>query len=280
MTLKWLFSMRLAFVLLVTISGWFGLGMALSEHNPSRKVLKSLNDLPMSQWGESFVSTPAVGAWIVGLFVLMFILGVNTALCSWRELMPVWRSKRWRSPRIMMLPIHLLTLLVFIFHGVDLVFIHGHDSAVLHQGEQFKSGRYQIKLTKVDYQDDVSLIAENEKGRSPAGRITRRSVDEFDPRKNSAHFEIHDGDQVFRGDASFLRPFKLDSLYLTVTDFSVPYQQQDKGVHVKVLAVHNPLVNYFFACYGLLLLSLLLQGLVFWRRSVKKGGRNERSLTA
>ncbi|GIU30567.1 hypothetical protein L2719_20430 [Shewanella schlegeliana] len=273
MRMNWLFSMRLAFVLLMLLSLWFAIGVGLSEYELYRQVLRALNDLPMSQWLQSLTAAPMVGFWLAGLFGLMFLLGLNTALCSWRDLLPIWRHKRWRSPRIMMLPIHILTLLVFIFHGVDLVFIHGHDSAVLHQGERFNSGRYQIKLVSVDYRDDVSLITEDATGFSPAGRITRRSVEQFDPRINSAYFFVQDGEQKISGDAGFMRPFRWKDLYITVTDFRVPHQEEARGVQVKVLAVHNPLVNYFFACYGLLLVSLLLQGLVFWRRSMKKGGR-------
>lgn len=273
MTMNWLFSMRLAFVLLLLLSVWFALGVAMSEQDVYRQVLRSLNDLPMSQWIQSLATAPIVASWLAGLFGLMFLLGLNTGLCSWRDLLPTWRHKRWRSPRIMMLPIHILTLLVFIFHGVDLVFIHGHDSVVLHQGERFNSGRYQIELVKVDYRNDVSQIIEDEAGFSPAGRITRRSVDVFDPRINNAYFEISNGEQKVSGHAGFLRPFNWGDLYITVTDFRVPYQQEAKGVQVKMLAVHNPLINYFFICYCLLLVSLLLQGLVFWRRSIKKGGR-------
>jgi hypothetical protein len=272
MNMNWLYSMRLAFVLLLVISLWFAMGVQLSEVDAYRQTLRALNDLPMSDWWQSLSADPVVGLWLLGLFGFMAMLGLNTALCSWRDLLPVWRQKRWRSPRIMMLPIHLLTLLIFIFHGVDLVFIHGHDSAVLHQGERFNSGRHQIELVKVDYQDDVSLIVEDETGRSEVGRITRRSVEQFDPRKNNAYFTIDDAEQQFSGKAGFMRPLQWQDLYITVTDFRVPYKEQALGVQVNVLAIHNPLVNYFFVCYGLLFLSLLLQGMVFWRRSNKKGG--------
>ncbi|MCT8986632.1 hypothetical protein [Shewanella phaeophyticola] len=273
MKMNWLFSIRLAFVLLIVVSLWFAAGMAVSEHEASRQVFKLLNDLPMSQWLAPLSTAPVVAVWLIGLVGLMVLLGVNTALCSWRDLWPTWRRKRWHSPRIMMLPIHVLTLLVFLFHGIDLVFIHGHDSAVLHQGQSFSSGQYQIQLTNVDYQNDISLIKEDGTGKSPAGRITRRNVEQFDPRKNKAHFIVDDGHKKVTGDAEFMRQFRVDDLYLTVTDFSVPYQKDNLGVHVKVVAVHNPLVNYFFACYGLLLLSLFIQGFVFWRRSYKKGTR-------
>lgn len=273
MKLNWLFSMRLAFMLLLLVSAWFALGVAISEQESSRQTFKLLNDLPMSQWKPSLLSTPIVAAWLFGLFGLMFFLALNTALCSWRDLWPVWRRKRWRSPRIMMLPIHLLTLVVFLFHGIDLVFVHGHDSAVLHQGESFSSGQYQIQLTKVDYRNDISLITEDESGFSPAGRITRRSVEQFDPRINTAHFIVDDGQYKAIGDAGFMRPFRVNNLYITVTDFTVPYQQDNHGVQVQVLAVHNALVNYFFASYVLLLLCLLIQGFIFWDRSNKKGNR-------
>ncbi|EDQ00267.1 hypothetical protein [Shewanella benthica] len=273
MKMNWLYSMRLAFVLLVALTLWFAIGVAMSEYDAPRQALRSLDNLPMSQWLQSLSATPTVGFWMLGLFILMFLLSLNTALCSWRDLLPTWRRRRWRSPRIMMLPIHVLTLLIFMCHGVDLVFIHGHDSAVLHRGEHFTSGRYQIELVKVDYRDDIAMITENKEGLSPAGRITRRSIEQFDPRHNSAQFIIRDGPLQMSGDAGFMRQLRWNDLYITVTDFTVPYKEQNLGVQVKVLAVHNPLVNYFFACYGLLLVSLLLQGLIFWRRSIKNGGR-------
>ncbi|MEI6858722.1 MAG: hypothetical protein V5788_02850 [Shewanella sp.] len=273
MNIKWLYSLGCAFVLLLSVALWFALGMALSEQDSSGKVLEILNDLPMAEWYQHLLSAPLVASWLLGLLILMFLLGLNTVLCSWRDLWPTWRQKRWRSPRIMMLPIHLLTLVIFICHGIDLVFIHGHETQVLQVGQSFDSGRFKLVLNRVDYRDDIALIQEDADGCSPAGRITRRSVSDFDPRHNFAYFTVSDGQQVFSSRAGFMSPMKWQDLYIIVTDFTVPYMQIKKGVQVKVVVVHNRLINYFFGFYNLLLVSLLVQILIFWKRASRKEQR-------
>lgn len=273
MKMNWLYSMRLAFVLLVSVSIWFGFGVLLHSDKAAKQCFRMLNELPMMQWWDVLANNSLVALWMIGLFGLMILLGVNTALCSWRDLLPVWRQKRWRSPRIVMLPIHLLTLAVFLFHGIDLVFIHGHDKAVLQQGESFQSGQYTVQVKQITYLDDKNLITEDEHGDTKAGRITRRSVDVFDPRHNTIELQVNQNETQAYGIAGFMNPYSLNGFYVMVTDFKVLYNQEDKGVQVELIAVHNPLANYFFASYVLLLLSLLYQTYFFWQRNCRKGIR-------
>ncbi|MBR9726905.1 hypothetical protein ACFOD0_08435 [Shewanella intestini] len=273
MKTNWLYSMRLAFVLIASVSLWFGVGVLLNNYQVSRNAFSALNELPMAQWGDTLINTPIVGLWLLVLFGLMAMLAVNTVLCIWRDLMPVWRQKRWRSPRIVMMPIHVLTLLVFLFHGVDLVFIHGHDKVMLHEGESFQSGQYKITLTRINYRDDVAYITANADGKSKLKRITHRDLKEFDPRHNDIELSVTVNDKTYHGNAKFMAPFNVDNLYVMVTDFSVGFGEESKGVKAQIIAVHNPIVNYFYICYVALILTLLFQIYFFWHRNRKKGTR-------
>ncbi|USD39466.1 hypothetical protein [Ferrimonas sp. SCSIO 43195] len=254
-------SMRLGCVLLTLAALWFALGMALAELWGYRWPLKQLNQLPLSQWQSILQHNLALLAWLVSLVVIFALLGLSTLVCSYHSLWPLWKRRKLRHRHFLLLPIHLLTLLIFACHGLDILWAHQPQHLNLATGESAQFEGYTVTLDRIDYRDNVSLIRQDQDGHSRAGRITRRSLDQFDPARNWATFTVsHDqSGQRLQGRAGFLSPLVFGHRRLTVTDFFVPYAAADSALSVKLTLTNNPLSGWFIGCYLALLAALIGQ---------------------
>ncbi|QIZ78676.1 hypothetical protein [Ferrimonas lipolytica] len=257
-SLKQLSSMRLAFILLCAGIVWFGIGMGLADLGGYRSSLKQLNSIALVEWWPIMQLEPVLLLWLSSLVLVFFLLGCSTLACTYTSLIPLWQRRRWRHKQIMLAPIHLLTLLIFVCHGLDVVWVHQPTKIEMQVGDSTQFEGTTITLKHIDYQDDIAAIRADLQGHTAAGRITRRSITQFDPRHNTAEFVVSIQQQNINAQARFLEPYQWQSNKLIVTDFYVPYGQPDSALTAKVTLIHNPLTAFFFGCYLLLLLSLLL----------------------
>lgn len=253
---KQLSSMKLAFVLLAALTLWFGGGMYLATDKELTHAFKLFNDQQLPDWLPLLGQHPVLQVWILGLVVLICLLIANTLACTCKDMHYVWLKRQWHNPKLLYLPIHLLTLAVFICHGLDILFIHGHQSWSMAQGQQVQHQGLTIEIKRINYMDNLTLIKEDK-----LPRITRRSIDDFHPDNNSVEvrFTLENGQQATEA-IHFMSPLKLGNYYLLLTDFG--YQQQ---LVADIKLVHNPMVNAFFTIYGLLFFTLALQALRLWR---------------
>ncbi|TKB58686.1 hypothetical protein [Ferrimonas aestuarii] len=253
-------SMRLGCALLVLAALWFALGMGLADLWGYRWPLKQLNQMPLIQWGPLMQDNPVLLLWLLSLVSLFALLGINTLVCSYKTLWPLWRRKKLRHRHFMLLPIHLFTLLVFACHGLDILWAHHPQHVQLKVGESARFEGHQIELTQIEYGNDLALIRQDQSGHTAAGRITRRSLEQFDPNLNWAFLRIIQEGSIrpIHGQAGFLTPLTFGNRSITLTDFYVPFGQEDDALTVSLTLTNNPLSGWFLGCYLALLISLIL----------------------
>lgn len=258
-SLNRLSSMRLAFVLICAGIVWFALGIALADWADYWQPLKQLSAIPFADWGPLLHENPPILFWLVSLFLVFALLGLNTLACSITSLWPIWQKRRWRHRHLWLLPIHLLTLLIFCCHAIEILWLHQPQKVQLKAGQSVQFNDHTIRLLDIDYRDNVAFIRYDHDNHTIAGRMTRRKLEHFDPRLNTAVLEVRDpnGGVVSHGDARFLAPLEWGDNKAIVTEFYVPYGQPDSALTVKLTLSHNPLAKVYFGSYLLLVLALL-----------------------
>ncbi|GAA4876005.1 hypothetical protein GCM10023333_06580 [Ferrimonas pelagia] len=139
------------------------------------------------------------------------------------------------------------------------MFLHGHKEFRLHPGESLTFADKTLTLEEVYHQGPLSGLALDEQGRHIQGRITRRTVEQFDPRLHGGRFVItHEQGAPEIAKANFLNPYSKGTFFVVITDVfahEVDGQWQP-GVFFSVF--YNPLIKVFFLFYGLLFASLLI----------------------
>ncbi|WP_051202066.1 hypothetical protein [Ferrimonas senticii] len=258
--LEKLSSMRLACVLIIASIVWFALGIFLSEQAGYWPVLKQLSGLPFSQWSPLLGDNPPVLWWLVSLVMVVALLGVNTLACSVTGLWPIWQKRRWRHRHLWLLPIHLLTLVIFCMHALEIVVLHQPTHIELKAGEQTEFNGHTVRLDSIEYNNDIGLIRQDAEGHTQAGRMTRRTLADFDPRINHANLSVFDADGklLISDAASFMEPLEWGDHKAAAVDFFVPHGAADSALTVKFTLSHNPMAKIYFGSYILLILSLLI----------------------
>ncbi|MBW3138119.1 hypothetical protein KUV56_01105 [Ferrimonas balearica] len=250
---SFLSSMRLACLLLCAVPAWFALGMLLAADPERSDALRQLNTLTLGQWPQALAGQPWVAIWLVCLLGLLAMLLLNTALCCNRSMSRVWQRRQWRHKQLMLLPIHLLTVAVFLCHGADLMLFHDPHRFTLQAGQSHQHNGRSITLTELHFAGDLDALKQ-----LASEHRTRRSLEQYDPRRNHVEARLEMGTHHTSGTIRVMQPLRLGSDYLMLLDF----EHQANGPTAKLLLIHAPLAPLFFLLYGGLFATLVIHAII------------------
>ena len=263
-----LFSLQTAFFSLAALALIFAVGSHLATIKPLRQVFGRMTDIYIWACLDDILANPQLFVWLIILVFFAAVLFVNTACCTSRQLSNYFKTGNAsnRNKRLCgMAYIHVVALLVLVFHAVDVAFVQRHEPVKLFTGEQAVLGEYEIAVHSVKYVTDPSYITEDETGRRmPSFKIP---ADHFSIEENMAQVTLSkDGIEVQQADFRMFAPVRVGGTFFILDGFFIPHGGEQAGILLH--RVHNPIALPFFGLYALLFSLFLYQCYVTRYRSV------------
>lgn len=256
-----LFSLRTAYVLLVSLAILFGLGDLLAGIQEEAEVFKEMNMVHFFSLFDNYVAHPLVLVWLVALVFAGAFLLINTLCCTYKQVVrslqynraDAFGEKRNRG----MIIIHSIAIVVIAFHAIDIALVARHKPQQLFAQQSTQLGGYTITIKSLDYVTDRSVITQRQKGQRIGA--TRISSDEFSISENKVELSIFkDGVLVKQGILRMLHPLRYGGTFFILDGFVVPYGSDSDDVAALIHYTYNPLVIPFFMVYIAMLFFLIL----------------------
>lgn len=249
--MKFLSSMKLAAILLISLIVVFLTGIFLTAYDGVYNAFKHMNDIIILDWLMDIGSkNTVVVVWFILLCIIAVLFGINLFLCTKDRLYrTAIASKSFKT--ILLFLIHIVFIIILLLHAVSLVIGFKHGNIILSEGDQYKfEDGYTLSLNEIYFIDDYAILKDKKK--SSRLEMTR---DKFHYRENYASLELNkNGEKVAVGKAFIFSPVFGDGIQITLEKFILDKKTKEPAVRITV--AKNALVWWFFVFYGLGILSL------------------------
>lgn len=257
------FSLRMAFLLLVSLALLFALGTAINTLPAEGLLFKQMNVTRFFALYNEYFSHPLVFLWLTGLILVGFLLFANTLCCTWKQLNGHRKQSRQmqnnRARSRGMVIIHVIAILVIAFHAIDIALISRHKPQLLFPQNTATMGDYNVTVTGLAYVSDRAPITQKQQNQRV--NVLKIPAGEFSLSDNKVTLSIsHNGKEQKTGSLSMLRPLYHRGTFFILDGFIIPYGSEDGAVAARIHSTYNPLVTPFFLVYLALLTFLILQG--------------------
>lgn len=260
-------SIRLTFVLLVSMLILLWVGTILSLSREYGDAINLMNESLIYQWFfTAWEKERVLPIWFLLIFFTAGLLFFNTLVCSvTKQLATAIKAATLRQWAFFM--IHLFFLMVLLCHGIFLVVGDKRKNIELFQGDLHKIGTLTLEVSAVTFIDNPDFLKLDP--RKSRELMTR---EKFHRRANFAEITISDGDKPkVSGRVMMLSALKYGSMRVTLTKF-VHGRDLHKGeIGINLTVTRNAFTEFFFLIYALMIISLVCFIVITWR----PGGKGE-----
>ena len=256
-------SLTLSFTLMTALTLWMGIGILLTYHPATDRIIKSMNDQLILSWLLTATGThPLMSLWLLVLLGLSGLLLLNLACCCLT--LPGLKIRFKSGPRSMLLLIlHVLTGLVMVGHGAHMIAgFKAADMKLLPGKSAGLPDGTTIHLESVEC-SYIPLL-------EISGRQQRRQSltrDRVKLKDNYIDFTIQkEGQIVDSGRAYMLRPFRRGAFRVTLNRF-FPLQKSGpplpgRTAGAVVTVAENSFHELFFCLYAAMIICFLAYWIV------------------
>ncbi len=266
-TSGFLSSIRFAFWTILLLIAWLGAGALLATDH-SRKAFLVLNDTLVLDWlFTEAIREPLLLIWFGILCVLAILLVISFVFCTFPTLLRVIRGQYRNLTTTLLLGIHLLCILIAVFHALSFItgFKEGHirtrtgDTIALPDG-------FSLCVKEVIFVDDPALLTpgkEDSKIRYTRGNFS-------DDINRVGVMLLHHGMFDGEGSAFYMKPYVRGRIRITLESFTLSDEAGLRQPEVYLTITRNPLLEAFFISYCLLAVSLILYTFMTWKQPLKR----------
>ena len=263
--LKRLSSLYFAFWAITALVAWMGLGALLAaKGGPYYDIFKDLNERMIAVWlTKDAMAHPVILAWCIGLCLIAGALLLNTGLCIWQRILPMFQTAR--LSRNLLAVIHILVILVMLGHGLSMVIGDKYLTTVMFPGQTKAIGdSYSLRMDSLVFLDDPALLRLPKHDKHM--KMTRDKVHFHD--NHAVLTLLKNGRIVARSKAGILAPFDHGTLHIVLKTFVWPKKNNKLGA--LMIMVRNPLATPFFVIYALMIASLGWYVFITWKKPVQR----------
>jgi hypothetical protein len=263
--LKRLSSLHFAFWAITALVIWMGLGALLAgKGSPYYDIFNDLNEQMIATWlARDALGHPIILAWFVGLCLIAGTLLLNTGLCIWQHILPMFQTAR--LSRNLLAVIHILVILVILGHGLSMIIGDKYLTTVMFPGQTKVIGDgYSLRMDSLVFLDDPALLRLPKHDKHL--KMTRDAVHFHE--NHAVLTLLKNGRIVARSRAGVLAPFDHGSLHIVLKTFLWPKKKNKLGA--LMIVVRNPLATPFFVIYALMIASLGWYVCITWKRPVQR----------
>lgn len=267
--LKRLSSLYFAFWAIFALVIWMGLGALLaSKGGPYYDLFKELNEQMIATWlVRDAQDQPIIAGWFAGLCLIAGALLLNTGLCIWQRIVPMFHAGR--MSRNLLAVMHILVILVMLGHGLSMVVGDKYANKVMFPGQTIAFGDgYTLRMDSLVFVDDPTLLRLPRHDRHM--KMTRDAVHMQD---NYVTLTLSRKNRVIAHPrVKIMKPFDLGTLHIVLKTFVWPRNKKDVGA--VMIIVRNPLATPFFIIYALMIATLGWYVIITWKKPLPKRSAN------
>ncbi len=251
----------------------FAAGNRLASIKEYNAVFKEMTATQITNCLDAIISKPLILIWLIFFILIGVCLFVNTWYCTQSQFKLMFQVRKHKKTAAgqsdIMVWIHIVALVAIACHALDITLIHRHQPVRIYAGETVQMGDHRIRVQKILYTADRSMITEDETtGNLKKTRIRGKN---FSIKNNFAVVEIQKGqDSPLVKELRMLSPARIGSTFFFLDGFFIA--QGETRIGVKIHHSNNPLALVFFAVYTILF--ILLGILFFTTRWKGKGGEH------
>ncbi len=251
---KKLSSIQLCFWLLALIILWLAAGIALALHPATGDAVYGMNKQLVIDWLlQSENPDWRAAAWLLVFCLLNLLLFINMSLCLALNLLKriLFSAKLKNS---LLTVIHVLVLFVMLGHLANMAVGFKQERIKMTPGSVLDlPGGYMVELNSVHFAADLRLLTmDRHKARQ---EMTR---DRFDLKENFADISVFRGRLEKAGKRiHIMEPLKLGSFRVTLNRFFAADKNGEKHAGAVITVSRNPIHEWFFLIYALMILSFL-----------------------
>ncbi|GAU07403.1 hypothetical protein [Desulfoplanes formicivorans] len=273
--LKRLSSMYFAFWAITALVLWMGLGALLaSKGGPYYDLFKELNEQMIATWlVRDAQDQPIIAGWFAGLCLIAGALLLNTGLCIWQRIVPMFHAGR--MSRNLLAVMHILVILVMLGHGLSMIVGDKYANKVMFPGQTIAFGDgYTLRMDSLVFVDDPTLLRLPQHDKHM--KMTRDAVHMQD---NQVTLTLSKNNQVIaRPQVKIMEPFDHGSLHVVLKTFVWPKNKNHVGA--VMIIVRNPLATLFFIIYALMIATLGWYVIITWKKPLSRRHANQLTQTA
>lgn len=253
------YSITTAYILFALLAVIFAVGSHLAGTAAIEPIFSQMNATHIWTCLGSIIANTTLLIWLLALVVIAGALFVNTLCCTSRLVKQSWfNGSKSKAPfRLQTMAfIHVIALLVIIFHALDVGLIQRNNPVNIMESESQILGKYRLQVNKISYVTDRKIITESETGkRTPSFKIPKEL---FSITDNKAVISLYLGEKlVTKSDIRLFDPLSVGGSFFILDGFFIPYNSDKIGLSIHYM--YNPLVYPFFAIYIILFSALLFQ---------------------
>lgn len=248
------FSIKASYYLFSLLAVLFGIGTLLAKFDDYHKIFKLMTSTDLIYSLKEIITNPVVFIWLLAFIFTGGCLLINTCCCVIQQIKSIFILRKISLSSNQIALIHIVALAVIVLHVFDISLIKRHIPTRFYVGESIEMGSYKVKLDKIFYVADKSLITEDYKGTKI--KATHLPANKFLRKDNYALIEIQKaGKESILKKIKMLSPARTGNTYFFLDGFFIA--NGDNKIGIQIHYSYNPLVFAFFTTY-LTLLSLLL----------------------
>ena len=259
-------SIRLTFVLLLSLILLLGLGTVFALFPNLNDAIKLMNDSLIQTWFmAAWQDNWLLPVWFLMICLCSALLFLNTFVCSiTKQLVTALKVSTLRRWSFFM--IHIFFLMVLFCHGITLVVGKKATSITLFPQDVYQSGSLSVKLNSLTFKDNADFL---KLGPKKSRELMTRKL--FHRTANFAELVVVDGKKLPVSDRiMMLSPIKSGKLRITLTRF-IPGKGNHKGeIGVNLTITKNAFTQFFFIIYALMIISLVCFIAITWNPQGQK----------
>jgi len=259
-------SLRLTFVLLLSLAGLLGLGVVFSMFPDLKDGIKLMNESLIHHW---FITIWPVSRilpiWFLFVVIISGLLFVNIFVCTITKqlttALKVATPRRWSF--FMM---HFFFIVVLFCHGISLVTGHRVNDIQLYEGDIYRTDDLTIEVREITFRDNPDFL---KLGPKKSRKLMTRK--RFHRKDNFADIRVTQGDNVpVSGRIMMLSPVKSSAVRVTLTKFIHGKGEHQGEIGLSLTVTGNRFTRLFFTVYALMIVSLVCFIVITWAPQMKK----------
>jgi len=206
-------SQRFTTVLLGFMFCWFAAFPYLIKIGGGKQLVKTLNHSLLIDWFmQSSGRSPGLKFWFIGLGLLMGLLTLNLAVCTWQRFAP---KPGWGLQKQLLFLIHLIFALLLAGHGLGFIQGWRPEPIKAYQNETITIDQHhQISINEIIFNDNPDIF------KKPRQKWNRN---DFSYEINCARIILQkDNEEILQGNISIYNPLQQGSMQVTLLEFIAP----------------------------------------------------------
>jgi len=262
--IKFLASMRFAFISILLMILWFWIGAFIATFDANTKVFRIMNHEMIIDWlFTTALSNYVVLFWFVIFCVIAAFLTLSILLCTYTNLYKRLLNKLNYKNLVLFL-IHVVFIVIVVFHVLSVLVGFKHGDIELFEGESFIcKNQYVIEIHEIIYVDDLNLL--NDRGKKSRKGLTK---DIFRYKENVVNVKIthNNNNELISKNLHILNPLIYQHVRVTLDKFV--YDKNTDRIGVQLIITKNPVIELFFAFYAILILLMIWYFIIRLNQSI------------